>query len=841
MRLDSISRESGSATETPSDSTRRNASIALAPYVEALVVGKRVAVLGDVTLNLAEELASRGARLVHAYDPESSRVAEALARRAPAFGSPAAGRPGGRGVVHALLSDDLGVRDGAFDAVLIPDLSLFSDRQEIVRRARKLVAKTGVVIARSPNPDAKRVWLRSEAKSGNGTPALGYYEMFDLLSLQFPVVRMVGQAPFFGYALVDFAPTKEPDVSFDASLMLGTEEPESFVAIASDRHVAIDPYVVIELPVDDALAPALAAKESVAAGPSSVRDVHRAPNDNLHMAEMQARVVLMEAELDDLRAEKMNLLTALDGAQKAESEARSLVQKNLEKSNERALEAEAARLKELESRAGDEHVRAERLTHKVRDLEEELVHQRDRAQRLTKQLDDEKRARQKAEIELGMTRGLSRPEPDPELTLRVEQLTSDLDRVSAENTSFAQTLALASARENGLASELLAKSKETAELRRELEASQTKAAELSRSLHSVQGRLEEAEEQAQTLRRPPPAREAIVVNEVDTGMLTRVARASAEANAERTSAQESRRAAAESRRAVELLTVQRDSANDRAEKLQTQLEHERGARKDLVVAKTSLETDVLALRRRMEELTTLHEAESAPEVQTLEGALKDRGHHIAKLERDLRESERIGRELVQELESLHAAWGNGGGGGFGPLGGSEPDRGGSQTRSFGAGSSPAHATQATPQAVQTANGSSAAAPTTSHAAPIATHAAPTSAAPAETIKSSSRADVISSDAFQHHIDALAADAAQKQGELVATTWKIQALERELETARVTLADPSRIQRELSNALVRAQSEIAELRRAQNLTGRESSGVPRNVVEDSGPLHQQLSR
>src|SRR5512143_2697022 len=110
MTLESLPRAGGHSPDAPPDLSRLHPSIALAPFVEALVVGRRVAVLGDVSLGLAEALLARGARLVHAYDPDAARVAEVLARRAPSFGSPAAGRPAARGVVHAVLSDDLGVR-----------------------------------------------------------------------------------------------------------------------------------------------------------------------------------------------------------------------------------------------------------------------------------------------------------------------------------------------------------------------------------------------------------------------------------------------------------------------------------------------------------------------------------------------------------------------------------------------------------------------------------------------------------------------------------------------------------------------------------------------------------
>src|SRR5690606_30434932 len=86
-------------------------SLVLGAYLEPLVRGRRVAVLGDARIGLAARLIERGARLVHAYDPEPARVAEALARVAPGRGPHPA---------FAVLEGDLGVRDGAFDAVVIP-------------------------------------------------------------------------------------------------------------------------------------------------------------------------------------------------------------------------------------------------------------------------------------------------------------------------------------------------------------------------------------------------------------------------------------------------------------------------------------------------------------------------------------------------------------------------------------------------------------------------------------------------------------------------------------------------------------------------------------------------
>jgi colicin import membrane protein len=336
-----------------------------------------------------------------------------------------------------------------------------------------------------------------------------------------------------------------------------------------------------------------------------------------------------------------------------------------------------------------------------------------------------------------------------------------------------------------------------AELGRERDAANAKAAEASRAFVEMQAKLDDIEGEAQTLRRPqqPGFREPVVVTgEVQSNMVARMTRLEATATAEKQAAQdakrdadESKRAASESKRASELVVAQRDAAIARAEKLEKGLAEERAGRKDLVAAKAALESEVIGLKKRIEAILVDREAEAAPEVSHLEAALRDRGHKIAGLERDLRESERIGRELISEIEALHPTNGGGDGGGGGG-GGALNGQGGSRDNGMKA-QPGAQAASARPSARPGA------------------------------------VDALTADAFQHRIDALAADAAQKQAELLSSTWRIQALERELGEARGTAGDPSRQQRELSTALVRAQSEIADLRRALSVRG-DAGAVPR---------------
>ena len=359
-------------------------SMALAAYLERLVRGRRVAVLGDATLGFGERLVDRGARLIHVYDPNAARVAEVLARTA-------AQRP--RHLTHAVLEGDLGVRDGAFDVVVIPDLSVFGEPTDALRKMRRLVGSTGLAVIASANQEAPRRLLD---KPGSDKPSTtDYYGLYDLVSLQFPVVRMLGQAPFVGYTLADFGASGELEVSVDTSLLEATEEPEIFIAIASERKVALDPFVVVELALADvrkSMGPSTPVVDAAALAEARAKEaaahVAREARDAEHRAALEEHV-----------------------SRAAKAEARSA-----------ELEQRLEKFRDMEARVGDTHVRAERLTHQIRDLEEELRKQRDRGTKLSKQLDDEKKARTKAEVELGLSRG---PKDVPGAKERIEQLTQE--------------------------------------------------------------------------------------------------------------------------------------------------------------------------------------------------------------------------------------------------------------------------------------------------------------------------------------------------------------------------------------------------------------------------------
>jgi len=201
-------------------------------YCEALVTGKRVAVLGDSSTGLAEQLGKASGRALHVFDPDRARAAASLASKAR--------RDERAPTVAALEPAALELHQGAFDVVLIADLATFAEPAAMLTQAAALLSARGCAVVAVPRPATDQP--ASEA-------ALGYYELYDLVSATFAEVRMLGQAPFSGFTMADFVAGEDPALSVDTSLMSDTEEPEWFVAVASRQPVELEPFTIVEVPV----------------------------------------------------------------------------------------------------------------------------------------------------------------------------------------------------------------------------------------------------------------------------------------------------------------------------------------------------------------------------------------------------------------------------------------------------------------------------------------------------------------------------------------------------------------------------------------------------------------
>jgi len=210
-------------------------SIALAAFAEKFVDGRRILVFGNALSPFWEQLIERGARLVHVCDTETARVSEAAARNTS------------QNISFAPLGGaGLSVRDGAFDVGFIENLAAYGDAPSVLHRLKRALGARGVAIVAAPNPDVEEPLIACSTDHGR---SLDYYSLYDLVHREFPIVRMAGQMPFVGYSVAELAPSDEPVPNLDAGFVPGgTEEPEWFVAIASQIEVEFEAFTIVQLP-----------------------------------------------------------------------------------------------------------------------------------------------------------------------------------------------------------------------------------------------------------------------------------------------------------------------------------------------------------------------------------------------------------------------------------------------------------------------------------------------------------------------------------------------------------------------------------------------------------------
>ena len=210
-------------------------STALAAYGEPLIEGRRVLVYGEATASLAENLLERGARTVHVFDRDPGRVAEASTRNTS------------RNVSFAPLSDNgLALRDGAFDVAIVENLATVGDVGSTLGSIKRALSARGVAIIACANPEVAITLLETPTAP---KITIDYYSLYDAVAEEFEYVRMLGQTPFVGYAIADFAPGSDPLPALDTgSVPGGAEEPEWFIALASHRALLLDEFAIIQLP-----------------------------------------------------------------------------------------------------------------------------------------------------------------------------------------------------------------------------------------------------------------------------------------------------------------------------------------------------------------------------------------------------------------------------------------------------------------------------------------------------------------------------------------------------------------------------------------------------------------
>jgi hypothetical protein len=306
-----------------------NLGMALAATVAHLVEGRRVVIFGDCTSDLPDLLIERGARLVHVFDDDLSRVAEASARSDE------------KDISYAPLGQSSSQRDGAFDFGIILDLATFEDGKKLVTRLRRTLAPRGIALVVSPNPET-------------GRSAPGYYDLYEWVSSEFDEVRMLGQLPFSGAAIVDFGAEGEPDFALDTTFVPpNDQEPLWYLALASHFPVAVDGYTLVQLPAvendpdgsdpdstesDEAEAARAASDEAIEALQRSEAQL-QAEVERLRKVERATQ----KGNRDDERAQRLEAALAERDQLLRDLEQRlTEAQKRIEQAEEEATEAQTA-------------------------------------------------------------------------------------------------------------------------------------------------------------------------------------------------------------------------------------------------------------------------------------------------------------------------------------------------------------------------------------------------------------------------------------------------------------------------------------------------------------------
>lgn len=154
--------------------------------------------------------------------------------------------------VTALKPGRLPWGDSYFDVVIIPELFDLGDQvAQSLSELKRVLRDDGVLVAGvanldAPGPDAGR-------SAEPARPGMQYQTLVHALKRHFKTTRVVGQLPFWGYAMMDLAASRAEhapaEISFDGTLLEDHEQtPGRYVAICSNDEVAIDAVTVVQVP-----------------------------------------------------------------------------------------------------------------------------------------------------------------------------------------------------------------------------------------------------------------------------------------------------------------------------------------------------------------------------------------------------------------------------------------------------------------------------------------------------------------------------------------------------------------------------------------------------------------
>lgn len=363
-----------------------SAALPLVAYVEAFCRQARVLWVGDARSALPRALLERGARLVYACDHDVARRREAAARsqdRSLTFG--------------ALDDGPAALREGFFDLALVENLAAEESPKDVLAAIARLLAPRGVALVAVPNPESKQPLL----PTARSQRPLDYYALYDAVVSTLPEVRMLGQVPFVGYAVVDFSAEGDPSPVLDSSLAPARgEEPDYFIALAGRERRALEEYAVIQLAARDVFASGRAEAEPARVPAGSTGTAATALQKKLEkqeawIQELEARAATaderadsVETELDEAREQLGNLQQAHAQERTSLMRERDALKAEVEQARRRLSEsddrlaAKDAELTKLKADAPALRARTEALENEASALKGKLAALHEKAQAL---------------------------------------------------------------------------------------------------------------------------------------------------------------------------------------------------------------------------------------------------------------------------------------------------------------------------------------------------------------------------------------------------------------------------------------------------------------------------
>lgn len=440
----------------------RLADLALATYLAPLIQGKRVAVAGSTSGEVAQRVRALGAHTVLCFGGVGEDIA-----------------------VRALTPGAVAAFHGRIDVLLIPDATAVPSLSALLDEARRALGSEGVVVVGAEAPQSPRP-MEATHREGN----VAYHDLYDLCAARFGKVRMFGRGPFVGYTLAAFDDASDR-VALDTRLIDGDPaRPESFIAVVSDSELTLDPVALVQVP------------------------------DSLIET-------LREASGGDFR----------------------------EKLKEREQ-----KLKEVEAASAERWVKIQRFEHGLKELEEENRKAREKVVRATKELEDERKLRQRVELEAQMSRRA------PELP-RTPDLSADLQRARHELGELRE----ASARELAARDAEIHRLRES--LARETEARDVAQAAADAAVSSLRAAAEAREAAAAAERRATAALDAERAKVIDLQREldeTQETEATLHAQLEAAQSQRSPKPAVDTK-ALDALRRERDAAHEALAALRAEL------------------------------------------------------------------------------------------------------------------------------------------------------------------------------------------------------------------------------------------------------------------------------